>query len=94
MHFIYLLTVYNIIYRRGHVPLLPTSGMESKRVPQGEEGRCLFNFSSPFSACPACQGSLCAAFFRFEVWSSMSGRGPPRLSHPLLAFSAEILRSA
>ena len=27
--------------------------MESKRVPQGEEGRCRFNFSSPFSACPA-----------------------------------------
>ena len=37
-----------------------------------------------------CLGSLCAAFFRFEVWSSMSGRGPPRLSHPLLAFSADL----
>lgn len=41
-------------------------------------------------------GALCAAFFPFEVWSSVSGRGSasPWLSLGLQAFPAQTLRSA
>lgn len=69
MSFIYLLTVYGIIYRRGRIPPLWIRGMESKRrrVPRGGER----NASEP-----GCQsGCSVRRFFPFRGLEQRVGAG-------------------